>query len=67
MYELPSAHLEPGLNISTPGLQWPELRSIRQGQPDEGRRSVEVALGNQDFSLHEYKFFDKNNDEIRLY
>ncbi|HXR79807.1 MAG TPA: hypothetical protein VN763_02770, partial [Saprospiraceae bacterium] len=22
---------------------------------------------NTDFGLHEYKFFDKNNDEIRLY
>jgi ribonuclease G len=46
---------------------------LRQGFPNfqlkwwmKNQRWLSISA-NPDFSLHEYKFFDKNNDEIRLY
>jgi len=46
---------------------------LKQGFPNfqhkwwwKNQRWIRLSA-NSDFSLHEYKFFDKNNDEIRLY
>ena len=46
---------------------------LKQGFPNfqhkwwwKNQRWIRISA-NSDFSLHEYKFFDKNNDEIRLY
>jgi ribonuclease G len=46
---------------------------LKQGFPNfqmkwwlKNQRWIRITP-NTEFSLHEYKFFDKNNDEIRLY
>jgi ribonuclease G len=46
---------------------------LKQGFPNfqhkwwwKNQRWIRISA-NTDFALHEYKFFDKNNDEIRLY